>query len=312
MSETTYDLIFRGELLPEGDGAVARAELARVLKLDPARLGQLFSGGTVYVRRGADRDTAVRFQSAFRQAGARLRVLPVEAGAAAAVPVPTATPVPAASQAVMAAVSAAASPMVAAEEATPPEPAPPRRMSLAERLAAQQVEAARDDADDEPETVSPIDFVSGGRPLPASGFDVAAASNAAAAVPPSLLDDAPAFTLAPLGADLIDEDERELKAEVMVSVEHIDLAPPGGTIPVLEPRARIRPTVVIPDFEVAEAGALMAELNEFVELPLDLSAYSVAPVGARIGEPQEIPEADVRVDHLTLAPAGADLSASLR
>ena len=47
-------------------------------------------------------------------------------------------------------------------------------------------------------------------------------------------------------------------SEVMVSVEHIDLAPPGGTIPVLEPRANIRPTVVIPDFDVAEAGALLA------------------------------------------------------
>jgi hypothetical protein len=45
MAETTYDLVFRAELLPEGDGANARSTLARVLKLDDTRLQQLFSGG---------------------------------------------------------------------------------------------------------------------------------------------------------------------------------------------------------------------------------------------------------------------------
>jgi hypothetical protein len=333
MAETTYDLVFRAELLPEGDGANARSTLARVLKLDDTRLQQLFSGGVVYVRRGVDRDTAVRFQAAFRQAGARLRVIPLETSTFVEPPAPAAS--------------------TAAADASDAAPLP-RKPSLAERIAAQQ--SAQDVGQDESAVARPsfgaavssspptmsgsaapaapeaeedhgglIDFVPSD---PVDRFVAAApaATNrpteqASGSMPPDAetADDEEMieFTLAPVGADLIQEEEREVKAEVRVSVEHIALAPPGGTIPVLHPRDEIRATVKIPDFDVAEAGALLAELTEFVELPLDLDAYSLAPPGATLGPaaaqaPALDPEMQQRLAQMKLAPVGSEVRGSAR
>lgn len=366
MAETTYDLVFRAELLPEGDDATARATLGRMLKLDDARLRQLFSGGTVHVGRAVDRDTAVRYQAAFRQAGARLRVVPVEAAEVVA-PRVLALDVNAALS------SSDANQTRAPGSATDPAPsatevdAVPRKPSLAERLAAQQPAQDADDtvrwsqpsgravpaaagpsvpplhtpgAAAAPDDGGLIDFVPmaadvmagadappGVRASGAADRNAPASTSAGARSAPgahALLQAAPSgsaharhwedeaieFTLAPVGADLIDEEEREVKAEVLVNVEHIDLAPPGGVIPVLHPRAAIRPTVNIPDFDVAEAGALLAELTEFVELPLDLTGYSLAPAGANLGPAADIAPMDdvlIRLDHLKLAPAGSDL-----
>ena len=50
------------------------------------------------------------------------------------------------------------------------------------------------------------------------------------------------------------------------------------------------------------SGVLLGELTEFVELPLDLSAYSLAPVGARLGHAQTAATLVLDLSHLTLEP----------
>lgn len=81
MSEL-YRLVFRGEVLPGQHPAVVRKRLAQAASFDEAALEKLFSGRPVVLKRETDRTTAARFQALFKKAGARLRVLPVEAGEA--------------------------------------------------------------------------------------------------------------------------------------------------------------------------------------------------------------------------------------
>ncbi|MGE0624486.1 MAG: hypothetical protein AB7I04_19230 [Pseudomonadales bacterium] len=69
-----FRLVFRGELLDGQHRAVVKRRLAERLKLDDAQIEKLFSGDSVVVKRDADRETAARYQSVFKQAGGLLRV----------------------------------------------------------------------------------------------------------------------------------------------------------------------------------------------------------------------------------------------
>lgn len=77
MSES-FRLVFRGEVLAGQHQAVVKARLGALLKIDGARLDALFTGKAVTLRKAADGATAERFASAFKRAGARLRVVPID------------------------------------------------------------------------------------------------------------------------------------------------------------------------------------------------------------------------------------------
>jgi hypothetical protein len=74
----SYKLVFRGEVLQGQHPAVVRKRLAEAGSFSDDQLDKLFSGRPVVVKRTADTDVAARVQSMFRNAGARLRVLPVD------------------------------------------------------------------------------------------------------------------------------------------------------------------------------------------------------------------------------------------
>jgi hypothetical protein len=93
MSER-YRLVFRGEVLDGQHKAVVKQRLGAALKVEGERLDAMFTGKAVTIRKDTDTDTAARFQIAFKRAGARLRVLPLE-------PEPEVEPVPAATQRVV-------------------------------------------------------------------------------------------------------------------------------------------------------------------------------------------------------------------
>ena len=78
MSES-FRLVFRGEVLAGQHQAVVKERLGALLKIDGERLDALFTGKAVTVRKEADGATAERFASAFKRAGARLRLVPIEA-----------------------------------------------------------------------------------------------------------------------------------------------------------------------------------------------------------------------------------------
>ena len=275
MSEPFYDLLFQGECLPGADPQHVQRDLGQLLKLDAERLQQMFSGRTVVVRRAVDRDSAARFQQAFKQAGARLRVVP------------------------LAAAPLTAAPGIAPGEAAPPAPSPARKPSLAERLAAQ---SAREAPAGTIQADGTVTWQSTRRParVPAPGSVAEVAADAT-------------LRLAPLGADLLTAQERAeaAAAPVEVDVSHLAVAPSVGNLPTL-PRAgaEISPPDV-PDLTVSPAGAELGPHREFVELELDLSHLSLAPPGARVGPVRQEIVAEIDLSGLSLAPSGASLSGTV-
>ncbi len=94
-----YRLVFSAEVADGQHPAVVKKRLAAVLKLDDAQMDVLFSGQPVVVKKATDKQNAARYQEAFKKAGARLRVLPLDKSPAAgqqAAPKPSPTPAPSA------------------------------------------------------------------------------------------------------------------------------------------------------------------------------------------------------------------------
>jgi len=77
--DDVYRLIFRGEVLQGQHSSVVKKRLAKSLNLNEAQSEKLFTGRSVVLKREADTKTAAKLQALFKQAGARLRVMSVEA-----------------------------------------------------------------------------------------------------------------------------------------------------------------------------------------------------------------------------------------
>ena len=112
MSEE-FRLVFSGEVQEGQHPAVVKKRLSAVLKLDDERMGVLFSGKAVVVKKATDAKTAARYQEAFNKAGARLRVLPSEEASVADVPKNESTAPESPAQA-------------SSQPAAPPQPPPPQ------------------------------------------------------------------------------------------------------------------------------------------------------------------------------------------
>ena len=93
MSEQ-FQLVFSGEVLDGQHPAVVKKRLANLLKLDDNKIGVLFSGNSVVVKKSVDKATAAKYLAAFKKSGASLLVKPLvssvaEPGAQPAADVPT-------------------------------------------------------------------------------------------------------------------------------------------------------------------------------------------------------------------------------
>lgn len=124
MSDARFNLVFNGELVAGASPDAVKQNLAKLFKLDPARVEAMFSGKPVVLKKDADQATAMKFRAVLRQAGAQVRMEPVgaveEVSAAPAPPVepaarepaaPVTAPAPAQPAAAPAAASAAAGDM---------------------------------------------------------------------------------------------------------------------------------------------------------------------------------------------------------
>ena len=329
MSDGSYDLMFRGECLPDTDPEQVSANLGKLLKLDAEQLAQLFSGRTTVIRRGADRQYAARFQQAFKQAGARLRVVPVGVEPDEAAPPArdtTAASTPTTSLATTR-VSAPTAPLRLPPTSPSLANAPARKLTLAERLAADAARVAPAGSvlvDGSVAWQKPV------VPVPPEGstFGSRTAANTprktsavtsdtadretadSAHAPEPAAADGP-FQLAPLGADMLTTDERAraAPAAVIVDISALEVAPAGGNLPTLQPANAHVPSPPIPDLTISPPGVDLGEPQEFVELALDLSHLSLAALGAQIGPEREAVIADIDISMLSLAPSGTPLLA---
>jgi hypothetical protein len=208
MSEQTFNIVFAGELVGGADPARVRENLARLFKMDAARVEALFSGKPVVIKKGADQATAMKFRAALRQAGAQCQMVPVGGEPQAADPASANTLAPAPANAGKA--------VFGARDPTPPAPAEPE---------ADQVEPAQ--AQD---NVTEIEAAPPPAPAP-----IEAPAPAASASPGELetvgtirtsgTGFSGEFDVAPVGADM--EEKRDGPPPVNPDISHLSMAPPG-------------------------------------------------------------------------------------
>ena len=81
MTETHYQLVFYGRLLPGASAEQARKAVKERFKLDSAQVERLFSGNPTTVKRDLDQASAERYQQAFAEAGVLVEIEPALAEA---------------------------------------------------------------------------------------------------------------------------------------------------------------------------------------------------------------------------------------
>ena len=77
MGSKDYQIVFRGRVAPGHDEATARANMAKLFKVDAERVDQLFSGGRQVLKRGLDRESADRYRGVLRKAGVIVSIVSV-------------------------------------------------------------------------------------------------------------------------------------------------------------------------------------------------------------------------------------------
>ncbi len=74
MSEQQYDLFFGGQVLEGHFVDFVKADIQQLFKADDKYVDSLFSGQEQVIKRKVDKPTAIKFQQAFKKAGAKLIV----------------------------------------------------------------------------------------------------------------------------------------------------------------------------------------------------------------------------------------------
>ncbi|AMX01893.1 hypothetical protein [Microbulbifer thermotolerans] len=158
--QSTFSLIFRGDLVPGFTVADVKANFARLFKAGPGAVEKLFSGRPVAIKKGLSKAQAEQLQATLAKVGAQTALKAEGGGETPAAPAP--------------------------REETQPQPAP-----------------------------------------------------------------GPEWSIAPMEGNLIKEHEREKKAAVQVSVDHLSLKPAQGNLIEDSERRRQQPVAVnVPDWQI--------------------------------------------------------------
>lgn len=83
MTDKRFNIVFQGRIDQGASPAAVRDNLARLFRMDAARVEALFSGQRVVIKRDADQATMMKFRAAMKQAGALCEVEEVGASAPA-------------------------------------------------------------------------------------------------------------------------------------------------------------------------------------------------------------------------------------
>lgn len=240
-SDSLFDIVFRGDILPGHQLMEVKQRLGQLFKADANKINALFTGGAVPLKRNLEKSVADKYVRALNQAGAEVQVM--AAGA-------------------LADRSSARKARAPAKETSLKQdgPAPSaRKMTLAERLAAQEQEAKAREAD-------------------AATAQALQESQA----------EGTGLTLAPVGADMLQPQERQVVEPVQIDVSQLDLREPGGNLLDASEQVEVAPVVVdTGGLSLGEVGEdLLDAADKQVEqiLELDLSAFDLAEPGADMGQ----------------------------
>lgn len=242
MTESRFDIIFRGDIVPGHQLMQVKARLAQLFKADEQKINTLFTGGAVALKRNLEQDAAEKYQVVLRNAGADVQVAP-----AGSVNTPG---------------SRTAQKSVASRSQS--APASTTTMTLKDRLAA----AAASDTANAAQTGNP-----------------SAEDTGRQEAIQQVVNREGVFALAPVGAYLLDDSERQHVEPVNVDTSFISLRPQQGNLMDESEIVHEKPVIVNADFDLGEVGA-------------DILSAS---------EKRVMPQATVKAPDVDLAPAGSDL-----
>ena len=267
-----YDICFAGEILEGQDIATVRLKLARLFKADEATVDKLFSGKTQMLKRGCDHETALKYQKAIKQAGAK--------------PVIRSTP---------------------ASQDQPPvnETRPEESMTAAQRIARLAAAADVAHSSPAPRAVEPEQTPSAEQPdndidLAPPGSDVLRPEERPTVATADI--DVSAIELMNPGTDLSDTADRAPPAP---DTSHLSMGEVGDAIPTLPSTAE----QLSPDTSGIMLSPEHSDFSDCAPPPpdapeVDLSGLDVAPTGADMLEAVYRPELNTQVpptNHLELA-----------
>ena len=75
MGERTFDIVFDGSIINGADPLDVKGKVSKLFKLDATSADRLFSGSPIKIKQNVDRKTAMQYQSAMNQAGARVQLV---------------------------------------------------------------------------------------------------------------------------------------------------------------------------------------------------------------------------------------------
>ncbi len=70
MADQTYQVVFRGQIVPDHNRDAVKANLAKLFKTDAARIERLFTGQAVVLKKGLGREEGERYCALLQKAGA--------------------------------------------------------------------------------------------------------------------------------------------------------------------------------------------------------------------------------------------------
>ena len=74
MSDELYEVAFSGKISDGADLGEVKARLGGMFKADESKLTQLFSGKRIVIKKNIDKQTAIKFHTALKRAGAECEV----------------------------------------------------------------------------------------------------------------------------------------------------------------------------------------------------------------------------------------------
>lgn len=247
MTESLFDIIFRGDILPGHQLLQVKSQLAKLFKADEQKINALFAGGAVALKRNLELAAAEKYQAVLRKAGADVQV-------AAAGTVKTATP---------------GARKVASQRRGDPAAAAPK-MTLQQRLEAAAGSELESAAENEPAVAS--------APTIAEATETTADDHSRAEGE---------LGLSPVGSDLLNQSERREFTAVSVDTSYMSLREPEGNLLDDDEITRVDAVEVDADFELAEVGADILRDSEKRVLPearVIVPEVDLAPAGSDLGQ----------------------------
>lgn len=261
MSDARYDVVFSGKLVEGAAEDQVKANVAKLFKVEVAKIERLFTGSPVMIKKGVDEQTARKYLVAMKKAGAICEVKGLQPAAPAE--------------------AKAAAPEQAAVSATAAATPPP----ATESIAPKPVNPFLTDSD-----------ASDGR----SETEIAAGEGGVTKYvikePPKDLGELGSASLDAPGTVLV---EHQDIPPPQVDTSSLSMDAPGATL--VEHEDVPEPQVDISSLSMDEPGATLVEHEDTEELEVDISDLSMDEPGVIIVEHKEEEEPQIDTSELSLS-----------